>query len=229
MEQENETIDLREVFYLLWHNVILIAFVTVLCAAVGFCIVKFAVTPQYQADSTLIVNTRQDVTANVTNDQLSSAKQLVNIYNIIVKSDTVLEQVIQTLKLDMSYEDLNALVAVTAVDATQVMQVSVKHADQAFAIKVLQEIVKIVPDIIKEKVEVGSVKVVSEPRLRDGPVYPNKMSFTAIAALLGFVACVGFLFIKEMLNNNYHNDNDIQKNLGLPLLGVIPELSQENK
>lgn len=229
MEQENETIDLREIFYLLWHNAVLIGCITVLCAVIGFCVVKFAVVPQYQADSTLIVNTRQDISANVTNDQLNSAKQLVDIYSIIIKSDTVIEQAIQTLNLDMNYEDLNKLVSVTAVDATQVMRISVKHADQAFALKVLREIVKIVPDTIKEKVEVGSVKVVSEPRLQDGPVSPNKAQFTVIAAMLGFVSCVGFIFIKEMLNNNYHNDGDIQKHLGLPLLGIIPELSQESK
>ena len=38
---------------------------------------------------------------------------------------------------------------------------------------------------------------------------------TAIAGLLGLVASVGFIFLKEMLNNTFKTDDDIQKHLGL--------------
>ena len=47
----------------------------------------------------MIVNTRQDVNANVTSDQINSATKLVSTYSIIIKSDTVLQQVINDLGL----------------------------------------------------------------------------------------------------------------------------------
>ena len=45
----------------------------------------------------MIVNTRQDTTSNVTSDQINSATKLVSTYSIIIKSDTVLQQVIDNL------------------------------------------------------------------------------------------------------------------------------------
>ena len=36
-------------------------------------------TPQYQAEATMIVNNRQDQTVSITNDQLVSAQKLVEI------------------------------------------------------------------------------------------------------------------------------------------------------
>ena len=229
MEQEYETIDLREIFFLLRHNALVIILSAVVCAAIGFAWAAFAIAPVYQADASMIVNTRQDQSSNVTNDQLNSAKQLVAVYSIIVKSDTVLSQVIGNLGLNMDYETLNGMVSVQALDATSVMQISVKNTDPKLATKISQEIVKLAPDIIRDKVEAGSVKVISEPRLRESPVYPSKKTFTAVAGLLGFVLSVGVVFLKEMLNNTFKNDADIQKHLGIPVLGVIPEIRQEGK
>ena len=66
----------------------------------------------------MIVNTRQDITSNVTSDQINSATKLVSTYSIIIKSDTVLQQVIDNLGLSLTYEKLAERVTVSAVDDT---------------------------------------------------------------------------------------------------------------
>ena len=60
----------------------------------------------------MIVNTRQDTTSNVTSDQINSATKLVSTYSIIIKSDTVLQQVIDNLGLSLTYEKLAERVTV---------------------------------------------------------------------------------------------------------------------
>lgn len=73
-------------------------------------------TPKYQASALMIVNTRQDTTSNVTSDQINSATKLVSTYSIIIKSDTVLQQVINNLGLSLTYPELAGRVTVSAVD-----------------------------------------------------------------------------------------------------------------
>lgn len=225
MEQEYETIDLREIFALLKSGWIWIVSATLICATIGGLFTMFWITPQYEASATMIVNTRQDQTATVTNDQITSAKNLVSTYSIIIKSDTVLNQVIQNLQMQTTFEELQKQVTVTAVEATQVMRVAVQDADPAWAKAITAEITKICPDIIMNMVEAGSVKVISESRVGDDPVSPNKMVNVAVSALVGLVLSVGFLFLREMMNNTFQTDSDIQKHLDLPVLGVIPEVS----
>ena len=228
MEQEYETIDLREIIFLLRNNAISIVASALVCALLGFLVTTFLITPQYEASATMIVNSQQNQSAaNITNDMITTAKNLVTTYGIVVKSDTVLQQVIDQLNLDMTYEELQSKVAISAVDSTQVMRIAVQDANPAEAKAVVGKIVEIAPEIVRAAVEAGSVKVISDARVGDEPVSPNKMMNTAIAGLLGLALSVGAIFVKEMLNNTFKNDDDIQRHLGFTVLGVIPYVDME--
>ena len=228
MEQEYETIDLREIIFLLRNNAISIVASALVCALLGFLVTTFLITPQYEASATMIVNSQQNQSAtNITNDMITTAKNLVTTYGIVVKSDTVLQQVIDQLNLDMTYEELQSKVAISAVDSTQVMRIAVQDANPAQAKAIVGKIVEIAPEIVRDAVEAGSVKVISDARVGDEPVSPNKMMNTAIAGLLGLALSVGAIFVKEMLNNTFKNDDDIQRHLGFTVLGVIPYVDME--
>ena len=113
MENEGyETIDLLEVLNAVRQHLLAVILATVILAAAGFGVSKFLITPQYEASALMIVNTRQDITSNVTSDQINSATKLVSTYSIIIKSDTVLQQVIDNLGLSLTYQQLASRVTV---------------------------------------------------------------------------------------------------------------------
>ena len=62
--QDEETIDLLELFGMLWQHIFQILICTVVGAAIAFGVTKFLMVPQYQSSAMMIVNTRQDVNAN---------------------------------------------------------------------------------------------------------------------------------------------------------------------
>ena len=220
--QNEETIDLLELFGMLWQHIFQILICTVVGAAVAFGVTKFLMVPQYESSAMMIVNTRQDANANVTSDQINSATKLVETYSIIVKSDTVLSRVIEDLGLNLNYGELKDKVTVKSVNSTQVMQISVQDADPAAAQIICQKITQVCPDLIKDAVEAGSVKLISAASTPAQPVSPNTLKNTAVGAMLGLVACAGVLVLRMLLNNKINNDADVQKYLDLPVLGVIP-------
>ena len=103
--EENEVIDLTEILSAVRQHLLELIFVTLVAALVGFTASKFLMTPKYDSSALMIVNTRQDVNANVTSDQINSATQLVSTYSIIIKSDTVLQRVIDNLGLNLTYAE----------------------------------------------------------------------------------------------------------------------------
>ena len=105
--EENEVIDLTEILSAVRQHLLELIFVTLVAALVGFTASKFLMNPKYDSSALMIVNTRQDVNANVTSDQINSATKLVSTYSIIIKSDTVLQQVIDNLGLNLTYAKLN--------------------------------------------------------------------------------------------------------------------------
>ena len=227
--QDYETIDLLELLGVLRQHILALLLTTVLAALAGFLVSSFVLTPQYQASALMIVNTRQDTSANVTSDQLTSASRLVSTYSIIVKSDTVLNQVIANLGLNMTYETLASKVEVSAVDETQVMEITVTDPNPDGARQVCEQITQVAPDAILTAVEAGSVKVISAASVDPDPVSPNIPRNTAIAGVLGLVVCVGILFLQVLLDNKINTEDDVTKHLGLTVIGVIPNYENGGK
>lgn len=227
--EENEVIDLTEILSAVRQHLLELIFVTLAAALVGFMASKFLMTPKYDSSALMIVNTRQDVNANVTSDQINSATKLVSTYSIIIKSDTVLQQVIDNLGLNLTYAQLNKRVTVAAVDDTQVMKITVQSDSPEWARQVCEQIITVAPDVIKEAVEAGSVKVISNASLATEPVSPNIKKNTMLAAAVGFVLVIGIIVLQVLLDNKINTEEDVTKYLDMTVLGVIPQYDQGGK
>ena len=227
--EENEVIDLTEILSAVRQHLLELIFVTLVAALVGFTASKFLMNPKYDSSALMIVNTRQDVNANVTSDQINSATKLVSTYSIIIKSDTVLQQVIDNLGLNLTYAQLNKRVTVAAVDDTQVMKITVQSDSPEWARQVCEQIITVAPNVIKEAVEAGSVKVISNPSLATEPVSPNIMKNTMLAAAVGFVLVIGIIVLQVLLDNKINTEEDVTKYLDMTVLGVIPQYDQGGK
>ena len=227
--EENEVIDLTEILSAVRQHLLELIFVTLAAALIGFTESKFLMAPKYESSALMIVNTRQDVNANVTSDQINSATKLVSTYSIIIKSDTVLQQVIDNLGLNLTYAKLNKRVTVAAVDDTQVMKITVQSDSPEWARQVCEQIITVAPDVIKEAVEAGSVKVISNPSLATEPVSPNIMKNTMLAAAVGFVLVIGIIVLQVLLDNKINTEEDVTKYLDMTVLGVIPQYDQGGK
>ncbi len=227
--EENEVIDLTEILSAVRQHLLELIFVTLAAALIGFTASKFLMNPKYDSSALMIVNTRQDVNANVTSDQINSATKLVSTYSIIIKSDTVLQQVIDNLGLNLTYAKLNKRVTVAAVDDTQVMKITVQSDSPEWARQVCEQIITVAPDVIKEAVEAGSVKVISNPSLATEPVSPNIMKNTMLAAAVGFVLVIGIIVLQVLLDNKINTEEDVTKYLDMTVLGVIPQYDQGGK
>ena len=229
-EQKSEKeIDLRFIFEILKKNIIPLVLVTVIVGAMSFFGSMLFIPKQYEADAMLIVNNKQTDNQGVGSGEIIAAQNLAEVYSIIIKSDTVLQQVIDDLKLNMTYEQLNKSISVSSVDSTQVISVKMRSTDADFAKKIIADVVKVAPPIIADKVEAGSVKVISEARISNNgnPVSPNLTKNAMFGAVIGFVITLAVVFIKAFFRNTLKTENDITNTLGIPLLGIIPEIDEK--
>lgn len=216
-------IDLWELFQILLKNWLWILLSTLGCAILGLLITMFLITPKYRAEATMIVNTRQDQTATVTNDQITSAQKLVDTYSIIIRSRRVVDPIMEKLNIEADYESFVKNIIVESVNDTQVMSIQVENKDPEIALQVVQEIVDRAPGAIISTVEAGSVNVVSEPYVNsEVPVSPSKLKNTAIAAFIGLFISSGAFLLIAFLDKTFKSEEDIQKQLGLVTIGIIP-------
>ena len=235
MEEEYVSIDLRELFSLLLRKIGWIILAALVCGIAAYAVNWYVLKPVYQADSMVIVNTREEQNVVVTNDQINSARQLVTTYEVILKSDTVLEQVLNAVEnrglLDshrMSLNELKNAITVASVNNTQVMRISGKSEDKDLALAIVDEILTVAPSIIIRTVKAGSVEVVSYPKLNNVPVSPHKTRNLVFSVMGGALAAAAIIVLREMLDNTIKTDDDIRKKLELPVLGVIPRIREND-
>jgi capsular polysaccharide biosynthesis protein len=76
---------------------------------------------------------------------------------------------------------------------------------------------------------VDNVQILTEAKMSANPqpVSPNKTLNMAIAFVLGAMVGVGLAFLLEYLDNTIKNEQDVEKHLELPVLGVISQMSDE--
>ena len=98
-----------------------------------------------------------------------------------------------------------------------------------WARQVCEQIITVAPDVIKDAVEAGSVKVISNPSLATEPVSPNIMKNTMLAAAVGFVLVIGIIVLQVLLDNKINTEEDVTKYLDMTVLGVIPQYNQGGK
>lgn len=217
------SIDLMELLALIKRNLFLIITAGIIGGLITFAVCTFCIRPVYKASAKMIVNVRQEQSDTVTNDQITSSQKLADTYAIIIRSRTVLVPVIEKLNLPMSFEKLQKIVSVTSINDTQVMEIAVENKDQMLALQIVNEILNISPAIILDAVEAGSVKMIENAYSSNKPVSPNTNLNTILAAFLSMFLVIVVLLVRVLMDNTYKTDMELLNDLGLPVIGIIPD------
>ncbi|WP_010648195.1 YveK family protein [Oceanobacillus massiliensis] len=225
-----ETISLKEIFGVLKKRFLMILTFVFGAALVAAIISYFVLTPTYQSSSQFIVNQElQDPTQYNTNN-IQTNVQMINTYNIIIKSPAILDEVVSELDLPYSSSVLGEKIEVSSADSSQVVTVIATDEDPAMAVEIANATVGIFQNEIPEIMSVDNVSVLNEAQLSPNPkpVAPNPLLNIAIAIVLGAMVGIGIAFLIEYLDNSITTEDDVEKKLGLPVLGVISFVSEDD-
>lgn len=220
-----ETIDLREYFFILKKKMWIIVLSAVICGVISGLVSFYVLTPVYEANTTLIVNkeVENQTTQMTTSDDLNFVQKLALTYGEIIKSRSVITSTINKLNLDMTYEELSEAVSITNVENTQIIKISVKHENPRVAATICNTIPEIFSTEVQRIVKASGTEVIDKAAVPEEPIKPNKKMNIAIATVLGGMISVFVVFLKQSLNTKIKEPKDIEEKLGLPVFGVVPK------
>lgn len=229
MEIENRNgeveIDLRDIFAILINKLAIIVLAAVLGAAVAFTFTKFLISPVYQARTQVLVkSTSLTTTDQIKVSDLQSSNYLTKDYMILIKSNPVLDKVIADLGLDMSSSALAGKIHVSSQTDTRILTIAVNDKDPMMAKKIADAVREASKTRIHEVMGMETVENVDEAILPESPISPNTKMNTLIGFMLGFVIAIAVIIIRFMLDDTIKAQEDVEKYLGLSVLGLIPEL-----
>jgi capsular polysaccharide biosynthesis protein len=221
-----ETISLKELLETLKKRIFLILAITLTAVMVSGIVSFFFLTPIYQASTQILINKSNSGQGNYNPADVQTSLQLINTYNDIIKSAAILDLVIEGMDLDMTSEQLSQKITMNNQNESQVMNLSVQDEDANHAAALANTIA----EVFKEEniMQADNIHILANAKVTDGqaPIKPQPILNIAIAMVVGLMAGVGLAFLLEYLDNTVKNEMDVEKNLGLPILGVISVIEE---
>jgi capsular polysaccharide biosynthesis protein len=224
-----ETISLKELLETLKKRMVMIILITMTAGLASGVISYFFLTPIYQATSQILVNQAKNEQSFYSPSEVQTNLQLINTYNVIIKSAPILDKVIAQLDLDMTAEQLKGNITVSSETDSQVVNVSVQNPDPNIAADIANKTAEVFQNEIVNLMSVDNVKIFAPAKVAENqaPIKPQPLMNVAIAIVVGLMASVGLAFLIEYFDNTVKNEQDIEKILGLPILGVIAQIDDQ--
>lgn len=229
METRNNelTIDLWELFDSFLKRKWIIAVVLILAMLLGAVYTAFFVEDTYTANTRMYVLNRSSE-AYISSSDYSVSSYMIKDYEVLITGQNVADEVIKRLNLDISAGRLMNMISVKSVDNTRVLQISVVDTDPQRAADIANCVQQVASEQIKEIVNVEAVNLVYEAKVPQNKSGPSLVKNTTLAALLGVLLCVGALTVIYVLDDSIRTEEDVERYLGLSVLGVVPVSSELN-
>ena len=227
--QENQAveIDVFSMLKTLWKRKFSIVLVALVFAIAAFGYSAFLAKKEYQSTSRIYVVSRQNQDNNaLTNSDLQAGSYLVKDYREIILSQNVLSQAIEELKLDMTPAELSKKISVSVPTDTRILSITAKDGDPKEAARIANGLRNVAAEKIISVTKVSDVTTLDEAEVPQSPSSPNIRR----NVLLGFVAGAGLivvlLVVLEVLDDRVKRPEDVEELMGLPLLGVVPDIKK---
>lgn len=229
MDEQYQEIDLKELFYIVrlrWWIVAVIFIISVTASAViSFCFLD----PVYKAETSLFLGKESNSIGSINLGDLQVNNQLVGDYQQMIKTRTIAENVIKELNLDMKVSTFQDRISVSTVKDSRLFKIGFESTDPVLAQKVVDTLAKEIIIMAEDIIEVKNIQVIDVAKVPETPIKPNKKMNVAIAGILGIMLGLGVVFLIEYLDHTIKTEKDVERYLGLNIIGEIPKFQGEER
>lgn len=241
MNKQRTTIDLEKLAIYILKRI----WLPLLCAIIGFSFMywRSSKAPDtYTAAGTMFVTNSNPNLVNygyTSTSDISSAVQLVNIYSEVVKSETVMQRVLEyqiniaeenntekdTL-LSQKYPGLTTdyirgVISMYSVNQTPMVQVSCTTLNPQLSADICNAVLQVAPGAIKDVVSAGDAKAQDFAVV---PMFPNRRNDVKkgiIGALIGIIGACVLLTLLFLRNNRIEKPGELTDNYKPAILSYI--------
>ena len=230
----NEEMDVSIEDYLgiIKERIWLIVSITLAAVIIAGVLSFFVIKPTYQASTSIIVGKPQatDSQSSQLNSDITMYQNLLTTFTEIAKSDLVAQGALNRLKGYLTIDQIKSSLTVTPQTGTQILMITAKSKNP-------EEVYNIVNAISASFIESskkvyptgGDIQVMDKAIIPLKAISPNKKLNMAIAFFIGLMISLGIAFLLEYMDNTVKTESDVEKYLGLPVLGIIPRIIEDRK
>ncbi len=193
-------------------------------AAGGLAVVVFgSQPPSYTAANTFAITQRDNVSPSVN-------ERIVGTYTELIYKSPILEEVITSLGLDMTVEDLQNAINVSFGYDTLLVKVTVQAGDPEVAANIANELPRVLNDqgrillAADRNASRAGLRVVEYAKPSADTSRSAKRKKIILVTFVGSMVAFGLLISKEYLDETIRSGEHVEEIADIPLLVSLPRL-----
>lgn len=226
-EMEVREISIYEIFEALKKRWLLIVSITLVATLISIILNFFVIKPVYETSTKVFIGKEENNLEGYNSNDIQMYQKLLQTYAETIKTKEVIKAAINNVNADLTVKGIKESLVITPVSDTQILQIKYENKNPEIAKEILENITNEFIILAKELVPNGNVRVIEFVELPEEPVSPNKKMNITITFLLGLMVSVGLVFLIEYFDNTFKNKEDLESELDIPVIGVIPSFDEE--
>lgn len=205
-----------------WWLVLLLA---ILGGGLGF-LINFNSKPMYQADTTLYIINRDKLfeVGSLNSQDIAVSEQLVRQYYDIIYSRSVISEVLREVKgYNLSEKAILSMISLSSNPESNIFTISARAVDPYIASVVANAAGQAFTKQIRQLTNSDNVGILDQAQV---PIYPlsnNSIQIVFVGLLAGLMVAFFLIYIIEYFDTTVHSADDIEKELNIRVIGIIPE------
>lgn len=186
----------------------------------------FSNQPMYGADTTLFVLNREKVEAGqaLSSQDLVFGQELVKQYSEIFYSRSVISETSNKLaEYNISPEMLASMVTISSQKDSNILTVHAVSFDPEVAAITANAMAEEFTAMIRDLTKSDYISILDQAQVAQYPMPNNGVQKTFIWLMAGLVIACGIIYIIEYLNTTVRSAEEIESQLSLRVIGIIPE------
>ena len=220
--QQEDEIDLVELFYLLWGHMLQIIACVIVGGAAAFAYTYFMVTPLYQTASKMYVaSATYNSVVDIYDMQLGS--QLALDYQQLILSRSLMEDVAEALELGIEPAGIASMVSVNNPEDTRIIEITVTCPDPQLAADLANEIAYQASVHLPRIMESPAPNIYEDALVPEQKTSPSYSRNTLLGAMALAVVYCGILVVRYLMDDSFTTPEEVNRCFGVQPLAVIPE------
>jgi len=222
-----EEIDLKDLFDYFRGRISWIIIAVALAVVIGNIYTIFIRVPMYKSSTSLVLTSETGDNSTYNNSDLQLNKNLVGTYSEIIKSKTIMGEVISNLDLSYTPSQLQSHVSVSSVNNAELIRITVVDANSKLAAQISDETADVFVKEINRFYKLNNVTVLDRAEVAKSAYNVNYLKDNLLFILIGLVVSCGIIFIFFYFDTTIKTSEEIEKKLGMTVIGIVPKVGKE--
>lgn len=194
----------------------------------------FFMKQEYEASVKIFIGKQkfQNTTESYNNEEINLYQRLITTYSEVIKSKKLINKSINDSKVNYlsdrdgktTYDSVISNFNVNPITNTQIIEMSYKSLNPQQSYDLLYSTTENLIAYSKELYPTVNIKVLEQVHVEHGDLLSKKLMVVGLALILGLIAGVGGVVGTMYLDNTFKSKKSMEEQIGIPVLGVIPDV-----